>query len=75
MTTVPRQDKSPPPPLSHMPDPSGRYGKFGGQYVPETLMAALAELEDLYLSVRENVQFWDELRELNHTFIGRPTPL
>jgi tryptophan synthase beta chain len=57
-----------------VPDESGRFGRFGGRFVPETLMAALAELEDLYLSVLDNPQFWDELRELNRSFIGRPTP-
>ena len=60
-------------PLSFAPDGRGRFGDFGGRYVPETLMHALAELEELYFSMRENEQFWDELRELNRTFIGRPT--
>ncbi|HBU41320.1 MAG TPA: tryptophan synthase subunit beta, partial [Microbacterium sp.] len=60
-------------PLSYAPDERGRFGQFGGRYVPETLMHALAELETLYLEMRENEQFWDELRELNRTFIGRPT--
>ncbi len=60
-------------PLSFAPDGRGRFGDFGGRYVPETLVAALSELEELYFSMRENEQFWDELRELNRTFIGRPT--
>ena len=41
--------------------------------MPETLIAALTELEELYREMRGNAQFWDELRELNRTFIGRPT--
>ena len=74
MTTVPHDKPAPPPPLSYAPDDRGRFGEFGGRYVPETLMAALTELESLYLEMRESQQFWDELRELNGSFIGRPTP-
>lgn len=74
MTTLPaNQDETAPRPLSHAPDGRGRFGEFGGRFVPETLIAALTELEELYLSMRDNAQFWDELRELNRTFIGRPT--
>jgi tryptophan synthase beta chain len=74
MTTMPRQNE-PAPPLSAVPDETGRFGRYGGRFVPETLMSALMELEDLYLSIADNPQFWDELRELNRSFIGRPTPL
>jgi tryptophan synthase beta chain len=66
---------APPPRLSEVPDQRGRFGAFGGMYVPETLMAALRELEDLYLRVREDPNFWDRLGELNRTYVGRPTPL
>ncbi len=53
----------------------GRFGPYGGRYVPETLMAALAELEAAYLAAREDPSFWAELRALLKDFVGRPTPL
>ncbi len=65
----------PPPRLSSYPDNEGRYGKFGGVYVPETLIAALAELERTYTGVCDDRQFWERLADLGRTFIGRPTPL
>ena len=59
-------------------DGNGRWGtgrQFGGRYVPETLMAALADLERAYEALRHDPRFWSELRELLATFAGRPTPL
>ena len=59
-------------------DDSGRWGthrQFGGRYVPETLMAALQELETAYFAVRDDPVFWSELRELLGRYAGRPTPL
>jgi tryptophan synthase beta subunit len=59
-------------------DAAGRWGlerQFGGRYVPETLMAALAQLETAYDALRHDPRFWSELRELLATFAGRPTPL
>jgi tryptophan synthase beta subunit len=59
-------------------DGSGRWGMerdFGGRYVPETLMAALAQLETAYDALREDPAFWADLRELLERFAGRPTPL
>ncbi|HUG30579.1 MAG TPA: tryptophan synthase subunit beta [Candidatus Limnocylindria bacterium] len=59
-------------------DANGRWGidrAFGGRYVPETLMAALAQLESAYDALRQDPRFWSELRELLATFAGRPTPL
>jgi tryptophan synthase beta chain len=59
-------------------DANGRWGverDFGGRYVPETLMGALAQLEGAYDAVRHDPRFWSELRELLATFAGRPTPL
>ena len=59
-------------------DARGRWGterQFGGRYVPETLMAALADLERAYDALRHDPRFWSELRELLATFAGRPTPL
>ena len=49
--------------------------EFGGRYVPETLMAALEQLEAAYDALRHDPRFWAELRELLGTFAGRPTPL
>jgi tryptophan synthase beta subunit len=59
-------------------DAAGRWGEdraFGGRYVPETLMAALRQLEDEYAKLREDPRFWSDLRELLARFAGRPTPL
>ncbi len=59
-------------------DAAGRWGlerQFGGRYVPETLMGALAQLESAYDAVRHDPRFWAELRELLSTFAGRPTAL
>ncbi|MEZ0239276.1 MAG: tryptophan synthase subunit beta, partial [Chloroflexota bacterium] len=59
-------------------DGAGRWGMerdFGGRYVPETLMAALAQLEDAYLALRHDPVFWADLRELLGRFAGRPTAL
>ncbi len=53
----------------------GHFGDFGGQYVPETLMVALRELEDIYNEAREDQAFQDELAGLLRDFAGRPTPL
>ncbi|MCC5823363.1 MAG: tryptophan synthase subunit beta [Phycisphaerales bacterium] len=66
---------APTPRLSAVPDDRGRFGQFGGTYVPETLVAALRQLEDLYIQVRQDNQFWDRLADLNRSFVGRPTPL
>ena len=59
-------------------DGAGRWGlegDFGGRYVPETLMAALEQLEEAYDALRQDPVFWAELRELLGTFAGRPTSL
>jgi tryptophan synthase beta chain len=60
------------------PDREGRWGMerdFGGRYVPETLMAALEQLETAYMAVRQDPVFWAELRQLLEEFAGRPTAL
>ena len=59
--------------LTHPVD--GRFGAFGGQYVPETLMSALQELEDMWHEAKADPQFQLELAGHRHAFIGRPTPL
>jgi tryptophan synthase beta chain len=53
----------------------GRFGAYGGRYVPETLMAALDELERTYGQARSDPRFRSELRDLLHNYAGRPTPL
>ena len=53
----------------------GRFGAYGGRYVPETLMAALEELEALYDTARADPAFWAEFDLLLKEFVGRPTPL
>jgi tryptophan synthase beta subunit len=58
-----------------LPDERGRFGEFGGKFVPETLMAALAELEEAYRQVRDNPQFQGKLGHLLRTYAGRPTAL
>lgn len=57
----------------NMPDASGHFGQFGGQYVPETLMPALAELEHTFKNLDE--AFWAEYRAYLKDYVGRPTAL
>ena len=58
-----------------LPDERGRFGPYGGQYVPETLMAALGELERAYREAQADPAFHRELASLLRDYIGRPTPL
>ncbi len=53
----------------------GRFGDFGGQYAPETLMSALGELEVAYDAAREDPAFETELTDLQRHYVGRPTPV
>ncbi len=62
-------------PLSAVPDPLGRFGRFGGRYVPETLSAALDQLEQAYAEAVADPAFHAELDGLLAAFVGRPTPL
>jgi tryptophan synthase beta chain len=57
------------------PDARGRFGPYGGRYVPETLVAPLEELERAYAEARHDVAFQRELDFLLKNFAGRPTPL
>jgi len=57
------------------PGGPGRFGPYGGRYVPETLMAALEELEEAYNRLKDDAPFQGELSHLLRTFAGRPTPL
>lgn len=52
-----------------------KFGPYGGQFVPETLMPALAELEQSYLQYQDDPEFQAEFEHLLHTYVGRPTPL
>jgi len=54
---------------------AGRFGAYGGRYVPETLMAALEELEVAYAEAKDDPAFQAELNDLLHNYCGRPTPL
>ena len=54
---------------------SGRFGSFGGRYVPETLIGALDEVAVAYAEASGDESFQDELKRLNTNFVGRPTPL
>jgi len=57
------------------PDSNGHFGKFGGRFVPETLMPVLEELEDFYKKVRFDEKFWKEMDYFYKEYIGRPTGL
>ena len=58
-----------------VPDRTGHFGPFGGKFVPETVMAALDELERAYREARRDPSFRRELHELLSQYAGRPTPL
>lgn len=62
------------PKLSEYPI-GGKYGRFGGRFVPETLMSALMELEEAYLSAKSDERFRKQLNYYLSEFAGRPTPL
>ena len=53
----------------------GKFGPYGGQFVPETLMPALLELEEAYEASKIDQEFQAELKHLLHTYVGRATPL
>ncbi|MDE1853151.1 MAG: tryptophan synthase subunit beta [Thaumarchaeota archaeon] len=53
----------------------GRFGKFGGQYIPETLVPAVNELEEAYHRLKKDNQFKTQLSDLLKNYAGRPTPL
>lgn len=58
-----------------MPDERGYFGPYGGRFVPETLMPALNQLEQVYLEAKSDSEFQDELGYYLHQYAGRPTPL
>ena len=57
------------------PDDLGFFGKFGGCYMPESLMPALQELEQAFNTVRHKPEFWAEYQQILTDFVGRPSPL
>ena len=57
------------------PDAFGRFGRFGGKYVPETLICALSELEDAFRSLSTDPSFQEELDIILRDYVGRRTPL
>ena len=57
------------------PDDLGFFGKFGGCYMPESLMPALQELEQAFNNVRHKPEFWAEYQQILTDFVGRPSPL
>ena len=61
--------------IGQVPDQYGRFGKFGGRYVPETLMNALLELEEAYKNYSKDPEFIAELNGLLKHYSGRPTNL
>ncbi len=70
-TPLPPSSKS----AAQCPDTLGRFGRFGGKYVPETLMPALSELEAAYQQYRNHPAFQEELQQLLRDYVGRATPL
>ena len=68
MTTAPEQRPS-------VPDEFGRFGPYGGKYVPETLMFALEELESAWEGAKADPAFWERYNGLLKDYVGRPTPL
>lgn len=71
MSTLP----SPSNASSAVPDQDGRFGVFGGRFVPETLTRALDQLSEEYERAKQDPAFTDELDSLLQTFVGRPSPL
>ena len=74
MVVLPAMTPTAPSPVS-LPDAQGHFGPFGGMFVPETLMAALREVESAYAEARRDPAFQAELDSLLHNYCGRPTPL
>ena len=69
-TASPQKDSS-----ANVPDSAGRYGDFGGRYVPETLVHALDQLQAEYEAARSDPSFQAQLEDLLKNYVGRPSPL
>ncbi len=61
--------------MNLVPDDKGRFGPYGGRYVPETLVEPLVELEVAYAAARRDPEFRKQLQERLRDYVGRPTPL
>jgi tryptophan synthase beta chain len=61
--------------MNNLPDEHGRFGDFGGRYVPETLMTAVEELERAYEQAKADPTFASEMADMLRDFAGRPTPI
>ncbi len=61
--------------MTPIPDQRGRFGHYGGQYVPETLMPAIRELGDVYVKLRKDRHFQKAYQDCLKRYVGRPTPL
>ena len=75
MKTVSEKTKSNDPEIIEYPDKMGRFGKFGGKFVPETLMPALDDLENAYLEAKDDPAFIREFEYYLDEYVGRPSPL
>ncbi|MBR1375402.1 MAG: tryptophan synthase subunit beta [Cardiobacteriaceae bacterium] len=65
----------PPKDLYKLPDERGYFGQFGGQFIAETLMAAVLKLQKAYEEAKNSPDFWREYREILADYVGRPSPL
>ena len=63
------------PASESLPDSLGRFGPYGGKFVPETLMAALTELENAFDEARQDDSFWEEYEDLLTNYVGRPSAM
>lgn len=72
---MPTQFLSQPSPDASLPDEHGRFGEFGGRYVPETLIAALDQLDHEYQKAQQDPAFQEQLNVLLRDFVGRASPL
>ncbi len=61
--------------MAPVPNTRGRFGEYGGRYVPETLMPAILELETVYAALRKDRRFQKDYQECLKRYVGRPTPL
>jgi tryptophan synthase beta chain len=75
VTTTPLPKPTNPTAIENRPDALGRFGQFGGKYVPETLMPALFELEAAYHQYTKDPDYQAELAGLLRDYVGRPSPL
>ena len=57
------------------PDALGRFGQFGGKYMPESLMLAINELENQFNILKNDPEFWAEYHQILSDYVGRPSPL